>query len=210
MSKFSRFLVIVGLCIGYASSAQAGYLFNVSGLNSTYAAGSSGTFDIVFNVTAGDPNPLVNVGGYAAFFQTAGGGADQGLTFTAVNYIAPGSGGANVADTNFIASISPLGTRLTASNAGTPTFSLSNGDILARVSFSLSAAASGTYNINSRSISELTLGNGNPAPGFNPVDGVAGTFTITAVPEPSSMVLVGLVVAGGAGLRRRFRKKASV
>jgi len=34
-----------------------------------------------------------------------------------------------------------------------------------------------------------------------------GSFVITAVPEPSSMVLVGLVMAGAAGIRHRVRKK---
>lgn len=209
MSKFSRFLVMIGLCFGYASSAQAGYLYSISGLNSTYAAGSSGTFDIVFSVTAGSTDPLNSVGGYTANFQTNGGAASTGLTFTAVNYVAPGPG-ANVSNTNFITSINGAGTRFSASNAGSPTFSLTNGDVLARVSFSLSGTASGTYVINSRSISSLTLGNGNTPSGFAPVDAAAGSFTISAVPEPSSMVLMGLVVAGGAGLRRRFRKKCTV
>jgi hypothetical protein len=44
----------------------------------------------------------------------------------------------------------------------------------------------------------------------NEISGVGftgGGIVITAVPEPSSMVLAGLAIAGGVGLRRRFRKK---
>ncbi|MCY2983575.1 MAG: PEP-CTERM sorting domain-containing protein [Planctomycetota bacterium] len=36
---------------------------------------------------------------------------------------------------------------------------------------------------------------------------LGGGINITAVPEPSSMVLATLAVLGGAGIRRRFRKK---
>lgn len=72
-------------------------------------------------------------------------------------------------------------------------------------------AVEGTYNLNSvPDLSDFAWDDfsGNPQPAYAVIGG-STSFTITAVPEPTSMVLVGLV-GGCAGLRLWRKRRASV
>jgi hypothetical protein len=73
--------------------------------------------------------------------------------------------------------------------------------LIARLAINTNGAAAGTFNITGANFATLA--------GVNTVN--AGSFSIiTAVPEPTSMALVGLVFGGIAGRRalKRFRKVA--
>ena len=188
----------------------AGYQFDIVGLNPSYVAGSSGSFDFVLTITAPETSPVSNIFGYTASFDTNAGNANLGLAFTSGNYVAPGSGGINMSAGNFGAFINGFQTVVSLSNFDLATVSVPNGAILGRVNFTIDAGvADGTvFTISTRTTQNDFLdGTFATVPGFTELG--QGSFTVTAVPEPTTLGLVGFgLVAVGARLRRRFASKA--
>ena len=197
--------LLFGMCTILCSVCSAGFQFEIEGLNATYTPGATGTFDIVLRITAPDTSPVSNIFGYSAAFQTNNSGANQGLSFTAGNHVPFANGGVNLANTNFTTTINGASTRVVMSNdTGGGTISVADGAILGRVNFSVgnSVLPNTVFTITTRTASnDFVDGTFNTLAGFTELG--SASFMVVAVPEPSSLMLVGLVASGLVWRRRR-------
>ena len=201
--RFCKLLLTIGLLFSIGETSSAGFLFNIIPSQPSYTTDgvtpATGSFDVVLNLTGADlATPPTNVAAFNFAYL-----APAGLNISGSTAIGTGSGGlinGSVADLSTYPGVLNYGKD---QNTGSTAF---NNAILARFSFSTLVA--GTYNIvpGTAAFQQLTFTGAN----FVNPTAFGRSITITAVPEPSSMVLAGLAIVGAAGFKRRFRKKASV
>ena len=148
------------------------------------------TSDAAPNDFLSDLTAIFTIDQSGEFLPVAGTFSNPGMV--AAGNIQPGSTFSNQSGAGF-PEVSILNIQFSANQTFNP------GGVLAAFYIDTNAFAVGTYQIEAFSMTS------NPSPAITLSD---GSFTITAVPEPSSLVLVGLAAAGGVGyFRRRQRSK---
>lgn len=101
----------------------------------------------------------------------------------------------------------PLGTDVYISAEGVATFNQSSTRVFT-LNFDVGAgAADGTYELRIPNSIVNNFYDNNADPIANSVYNTGSFLVVSAVPEPSSMALVGLMFAGAVGFQRRLRKK---
>lgn len=181
--RYTFVCLLVLACL--AQSAKADIVFSLSPANSTINQGTSAIFDVLVrtNIAGGE---LVD-GLEANVIASAGNFTAASATFLLNNASVDLTTPSQAFLSNFL-------------NGG---FSLSNSDTLfARLTLSTTAIAPGNYNL--RFEPGSLAANSPTAAGLPTQDGGPINFTITAVPEPSSLLLFGAV--GGLIALRRTRR----
>jgi len=195
-----------------SSSLHATIVLTVTPSSSTFVEGSSGFIDVMISGTSSE-----QLDGYLFDLNITGGsgavfGVQSGAFLTNSNYVLFGrsanvanslaassiSGGgsiATVADNSYDFSSLPLpGDSLPFTLSGSPR-------LLARLEFN--ATGAGVFNVDidpASTFADAALSN-------FAFTSTGGSFSVTAVPEPSSMALVGLIGAGSYVYRRRTAKR---
>lgn len=204
------------LGVGIANQAQAGIQlgFDQSSLINTggnsWSIGLIVSLDNVGNADLTSPPRVSSVNVSMSFSPTA-----VGLNF--VDAVAPTSGAIFTGSTTYSSGSPNLNTQLFASaisnTAATDPF-LSNGGKLMTVNFTVNGVPEGTYGIQLDPTIDggtfYTLnGGGGAAIAFNSV--ANGSISITAVPEPTSLVTsMALITAGGAYFYKRRKYKSTL
>jgi PEP-CTERM motif len=178
-------LVVLLLLAGLSQSATAAIVFSLSPNNSTINLGNAAIFNVSVRSTLAAGEQVDGLEGNV--ISSAG-------TFTAASVTLLLNNGAVDVSTPGQAFMSNF------LNGG---FNLSNNDTLfARLTLSTTGVAPGNYNIrfetgslaaNSPTLAALAVQDGGPI-----------NFTITAIPEPSSLMLVG-AISGLVAIRRKRR-----
>jgi len=195
-----------------SSMLQAGVILTVVPSSASFVEGSSGFIDVMISSNSSDA-----LDGYLFDLNITGGsgavfGVQSDAFLTNSNYVFFGRS-ANVANTLAASTISGGGSIATLADNSWDFTSLPPGDplpftlsgssrLLARLEFNANGA--GVFNVN---IDSATSTFSDAAFSTFAFTSTGGSFTITAVPEPSSMVLVGLIGFGGLMCRRKIGKR---
>lgn len=178
---------------------MGGVIFTISSSNSIITLGDSSTFEIRvrsdnglipnlaaidFNLNANDPGSTGAV--------VSGGRFTSGVS----NYFPAAAGG-------FFPLFPTSSAAFSANQAqGLP---LDTSQLLATLTLSTAGATAGNYQMLLNGIEVLDSNNGNIPFSFDNAGGIFN-YSITAVPEPSSMALLGLTLAG-VGVASRLRRR---
>lgn len=194
----SLFVAIGLLSTLFCGVGKADFMLNVSSSNSNVFEAGSGIRSVSVDITGAGS-------GHSTQFLTAVFNVSSAVftsptpgTFNTIGQIAYGNTSPQTGSSSFTTYNNGSSSILSIDFLN-ETNAITNGQ-LASFAIDTTGLTPGIYDIN---IGYLAAGPGN-------VSSVGGGFTITtpsAVPEPSSMALLGLVAAGGAAFRR-FRKKA--
>jgi hypothetical protein len=195
-----------------SSSLRAAIVLTVVPSSASFVEGDSGFIDVMISSTSSDA-----LDGYLFDLNITGGsGAVFGVQLDAFltdsNYVFFGRS-ANVADSLAASTISGGGSVATladnsydfASPPNALPFTLPGSgspSLLARLQFNAVSIGSFTVDINAAT-SSFSDANFDPFA----FTSTGGTFNVTAVPEPGSMILVGLIGFGGVMYRRRIGKR---
>ncbi|EKK02699.1 secreted protein containing PEP-CTERM bacterial domain protein [Rhodopirellula baltica SH28] len=209
--RFLTFIALLAVC----SAAQAGLTFELRPVDlagdptSSFVLGDTVTIRLV--ATNSDPaGPTIDFGtdtldGFNAQITATTNDADEavpgGFTFNN-GFSTPGSGGFGTASGAF-----SVGAADVFAVAGTAPFSISPPEVLAE--FSYTADVLGDTDFGFSAISAFNTAAFTDAGEVNPV--LIGTsVNVTAVPEPASFAILGIVGTGVVAIRRRRGKKALV
>ena len=210
-----RFLTLFALSL-VCSAAQAGLTFELRPVDllgdptSSFVLGETVTIRLV--ATNSDPTgPAIDfgtdtLGGFVAQITATTNDADEavsgGFTFNS-GFSTPGASGFEGAGGAFSGG---SGANVFA-DPGTAPFSISPPEVLAE--FSYTADVLGDTDFGFSAISAFNTATFTNAGEVNPV--LIGTsVNVTAVPEPASFAILGIVGTGVVAIRRRRRKKALV
>lgn len=202
-----------------ASSIQAAVVLTVVPSASSFNVGDTGFVDVLIHSDSGDAldsylASATITGGPGALFAAPGAVSEPYLSDSSyvffnrsanvannLNAITAGGATAVFGDVSYDFGSAPPGDPLplVLPGAGAPR-------LLARLAFN--AVSEGSFTVNIDPTSSFI---GAP-PTFDDFafSSTPGSFSITAVPEPSSMALVGLIGAGSYLYRRRFAKRTNV
>lgn len=209
--RFLTFIALLAVC----SAAQAGLTFELRPVDlagdptSSFVLGDTVTIRLV--ATNSDPGgPAIDFGadtlsGFNAQITATTNDADEavpgGFTFND-GFSTPGSGGFGTASGAF-----SVGAADVVAVAGLAPFSISPPEVLAE--FSYTADVLGDTDFGFSAIPAFNTAAFTTAGEVNPV--LIGTsVNVTAVPEPASFAILGIVGTGVVAIRRRRGKKALV
>lgn len=172
------------------SFGKADIVFSVSPLSQTITQGSNGIFEVFIRSSSGTQKVD---------------GVDVNVNAGAGN----GTGGKFISGVTFLLGATPFDITTTTGQAFSTNFQLGGIDIgttdqlYGRLTLDTTGVALGTYTM---SLDQLNAN--SPTLAGLPVQGFNATYTITAIPEPSSVLLVSAV--GLYGWRRARRTKSSL
>lgn len=230
-----QFLKAIILMIMLGASAKADFIVSIgeTAAMPTFMAGTTGTISVYGSHNEASP---ISLQGFTLALDFAPVGAPNGLglptgisgPFVGANSVssgAPVTVSTPSSRNNFDILVSSTFTGAPVNMAPSTTFKLFD------VSFAISNSAApgvyglflnldGTVGLGVIGVNDVTTlsagnpnsyGNANEAAGdlVTSATGFQNQFTITAVPEPSTMVLVGLVAAGGGAVRFVRRRRAA-
>jgi len=213
MNKIWFAFVAFALFTSSNASAALVYTFSFSP-NAVSVSPGTQTVDIFLNETASGMNtPLFSNSSFGlgtsnfiatlsgpTTFASATAGMNNGDGFSSINVDTSIAGEVNFAQARL--SLGTIATNSLVDSSVAPNTSTFNTIRIGTVSFVLGAGESTTLSILTPTLGDFTYSDGSVT-GFSVPAGLA--LTITAVPEPTSMALVGVV--GVAGLVARYRRR---
>jgi hypothetical protein len=186
-----RFCLTLVMLLGFLSSVgKADIVFSLSPLSQTITQGSNGIFEVFVRSSSGTQKVD---------------GIDVNVNAGAGN----GTGGKFISGVTFLLGSTPFDITTTTGQAFSTNFQLGGIDVgttdqlYGRLTLDTTGLALGTYTM---SLDQLNAN--SPTLAGLPVQGFNATYTITAIPEPSSVLLVSAV--GFYGWRRARRTKPSL